>query len=358
MNNAVLNFIKFIKSKGGRALKMENKAKAKKKSVLKIFIGIIAIILACILLLIGVSGVIFESSPGEKPDKESITNPYITTDKAMVSAHRSGADIAPENTMAAFEYCIESENFDIEIFEFDLHITKDGKLILLHDSTLDRTTDSVEVFGAEKVRPSEKTYEELRQLNFGINFCDKNGEYPYKDIKGEDVPEELRAVLLEDVLDYLEANGGFDYIIEIKDSGELGFKAADELYRVLEEKELLDKAVIGTFNGEVTDYIDEKYPDMMRSSSIVETVVFYFGAAFNLPLPEGFLEFEALQVPASGYGIFKLASERFINYAHRNNIAVQYWTVNDPDDVKVLNELGADCIMSDKPDMAHDVING
>lgn len=68
---------------------------------------------------------------------------YITTDgKAMVSAHRSGGDLNPEESMAAFKNCVESKDFQTDIFEFDLHITKDGVLILLHDDTLDRTSDS------------------------------------------------------------------------------------------------------------------------------------------------------------------------------------------------------------------------
>ena len=334
------------------------KGKNKKKRFLKGVLRFIAIILGALLLLIGATSGACEFFPGEKADYSKVTNEYITKDKALVSAHRSGKDIAPENTMAAFKHCIESESFQVDIFEFDLHITKDNKLILLHDSTLDRTTDSEIVFGKEGVRPSEKTYEELLQLNFGADFENIDGEFPYRELKGEAIPNDLRAVLLEDVLDYLEENGGFEYIIEIKDSGELGFKAADELYRILKERDLIEKVVFGTFNGEVTSYVDENYPDMLRSSGIVETVLFYFAASFDIELPESYYKFEALQIPASGYGVFKLASERVINYAHRHNIAVQYWTVNDPEDVKALNEIGADCIMSDSPDMAYDVING
>ena len=116
--------------------------------------------------------------------------------------------------------------------------------------------------------------------------------------------------------------------------------------------------MVGTFNNNVTKYMDEKYPDMMRSASITEAIVFYFATTLNLKLDEGTFKYKALQIPAKGYYVFALASERIINYAHKNDIAVQYWTVNDPEDVKELNELGADCIMSDDPDMAYDIING
>lgn len=337
-------------------MKRKNKKKSLFKTIIKTLGGIISVILALAIVLIVIPSVIGKISDGEEADKSKITNPYITEEKALVSAHRSGKDIAPENTMAAFQYCIETEDFNVDIYEFDLHITKDGKLILLHDSTLDRTTNSAEHFGEEDVKPSEKTYEELRQLNFGENFENEEGEYPYRGLRGDDIPDELRAVLLEDVLDYLESNGDFQYIIEIKDAGENGKKACDELYRILKEKELLADVVFGTFNPDVTAYADENYPDMLRSASIVETIVFYVLCGYGIDVDEDFFKYEALQIP-SERAIIYLNTPRVINYAHRNNIAVQYWTINDAQEVEYLNSIGADCIMSDAPDMAYDVIN-
>lgn len=333
---------------------MSKKRKNKKnKKILKLLSTIIALVLAIVLG----AGVICRISDGEAPSKEAITNPFITSEKALVSAHRSGADIAPENTMMAFQYCVETEDFNVDTFEFDLHITKDNKLILLHDDTLDRTTNAKEEFGSENVEPSTKTYEELKVLNFGENFETPEGDYPYRNLRGEDIPANLKVVLLEDVLDYLESNGDFTYIIEIKDKGELGFKATDELYRILTEKNLLEKVVFGTFNGDVTKYVDENYPDMLRSASIAEVVIFYLAAAYNIDLNEDFYKFDALQIPTNQYGVLMIGTERVINYAHRHNLAVQYWTINEEDEIERLNKIGADCIMSDVPDLAYDVIN-
>ena len=335
--------------------KKNNKKSGNK--IIKIIGSTIASLLALLIVVMLGATALCYASAGEKPKAEQMTNPFITTDKALVSAHRSGADIAPENTMMAFQYCVETEDFNVDVFEFDLHITKDNKLILLHDDTLDRTTNSAEEFGSEGVKPSEKTYEELSVLNFGENFETPDGEYPYRGLRGEDIPENLRVVLLEEVLDYLEGNGEFTYIIEIKDKGENGFKAADELYRILKEKDLLSKVVFGTFNGDVTKYVDEKYPDMLRSSSIVEVVLFYLAASYNIELGDDFYKFDALQIPTNQYGVLLLGSERVVNYAHRHNIAVQYWTINEEDEIERLNSIGADCIMSDVPDLAYDVIN-
>ena len=334
----------------------DTKNKSNKKILCNIIKTIAVLLAALVVVMIG-AAVLCYTSEGEAPLKEEMTNPFIKTEKTFVSAHRSGADIAPENTMMAFQYCVQNENFNVDTFEFDLHITKDNKLILLHDDTLDRTTNAKDEFGYEKVKPSEKTFEELKVLNFGENFETPDGKYPYRNLRGNDVPENLKVVLLEDVLDYLESNGDFTYIIEIKDKGENGFKAADELYRILTERKLLQKVVFGTFNGDVTKYVDENYPDMLRSSSIVEVVLFYLAAAYNIDLNEGFYKFDALQIPTNQYGILRLGSERVINYAHRHNLAVQYWTINEEDEIKRLSEIGADCIMSDVPDLAYDVIN-
>lgn len=284
-------------------------------------------------------------------------NPYIVTEgKTLVSAHRSGAGIFPENTLMAFEGCMESETFETDIYEFDLHITKDDVLILSHDSTLDRMTNAEEVFGHDSVRISDLTYEEIRQLNFGEGFTAEDGSKPYAGLTGDAVPENLRALSFTDAIDYLESNGGFRYIIEIKNGGELGYKATDALYSVLQERNMLDKVVVGTFNGEVTKYIDEQYPDMLRSASIVEAVFFFLRATCSIPASEETFAFEALQVPPMA-AVLNLASTRVVNYAHEHNLAMQYWTVNDAQTVAELAEKGADAIMSDYPDMAYAVIH-
>ena len=165
----------------------------------------LCVVLALVVCIAGTQTAIYfhRSEPASvKPYTGSFR--YITTDgKAMVSAHRSGGDLNPEESMAAFKNCVESKDFQTDIFEFDLHITKDGVLILLHDDTLDRTSDSAEVFGEEDVRPEDKTYEELRTLNMGTKFTAQDGSTPYKGLKGDDVPDDVRIQRVEEVLDYL-----------------------------------------------------------------------------------------------------------------------------------------------------------
>ena len=186
-------------------------------------------------------------------------NPHMADRKTKISAHRSGAGIAPEETLKAFKLCVEDIGFDVDYFEFDQHITKDNVLILLHDNELDRTSDCEAVFGKSNCRPENYTYEQLRQLNMGAKFSDENGNQPYSSLSGRDVPDNLKILDLDTVLDYLESNAPSNYIIEIKNDGELGFKATDILYETLKKRNLLDRVIFGCFNGEITDYPDMVY---------------------------------------------------------------------------------------------------
>lgn len=286
------------------------------------------------------------------------TNPLIMA-RTDVSAHRSGAGIAPEETLMAFRNCVEQEEFAIDVFEFDLHITRDDVLVLLHDDTLDRTSDSLAVFGETDVRPENKTYEELRRLNMGAQFVTDAGEKPYAHLSGADVPDELRILRLEDVLDYLGGHGQFKYIIEVKNGGELGKKGVDILYRVLSERELLPRVAFGTFHEEISAYVDETYPDLQRSTSIREVAQFWLAALthssrYTPPC-------QVLQIPFCepylNYGV-NLGTATVINYAHAHNMAVQYWTINDPEDMAYLVSMGADCIMTDYPNLLYQVMHG
>ena len=175
---------------------MSEKKKKGKRTGKKTALKVLGAVLAVIVVFVAVYASLMAWTP-ETMLYSGETNAYITTDTALISAHRSGGGIMPENTMLAFKSCMESEDFNTDIFEFDLHITKDNKLILLHDDTLDRTTNAVEHFGYEDVKPIDHTYAELRELNFGENFQAADGSYPYRGLRGDKIPDDLRAVLLE-----------------------------------------------------------------------------------------------------------------------------------------------------------------
>lgn len=321
----------------------------------------ILIITGCVILTLALlAGIVLfigtrDWSGAPPVDVSGCVNPYISkTGSPMVSAHRSGGGIAPENTLMAFRNVVESD-FQVDIFEFDLALTSDGELILLHDDTLDRTSDAAELFGYEGVYPSGHTYEELRGLNMGENFTNEAGETPYRGLRGEEIPDELRVLRLEDLFDFLDQYGEYRFIMEIKDAGELGKQAADKIYRILTERDMLSRAIIGTFHGEITDYMTETYPDMLRSAGVMEVVGFYLDSLLNIDRPADYYPFVALQIPDEDY-VIKLGTTRMVNYAHEHDIAVQYWTINDEALARDLAAKGADAIMSDYPDRIYGIL--
>lgn len=332
----------------------KTKTKSKKKTAVKV-IAIIVAVIAALAIFLNVAGT--HKSKPEQIKSFDTTNPYILTE-TDISGHRSGGGIAPEETLMAFKNCAENPAFSIDVFEFDLHITGDDVLVLLHDDTLDRTSDCEEVFGEKDVRPETKTFEELKTLNMGAKFENEQGETPYADLKGDEVPDELRILSLDEVLDYLTSAGDYKYIIEIKNGEDLGRKGVDILYKMLTERNLLDQVIFGTFKGEISEYVDENYPDLTRSTGITEALEFWWAALTNsksyeppckvLQLPYG--------APFSYLGI-NMGTAQMINYAHEHDMAIQYWTVNEEEDMEYLISVGADCIMTDYPDVLYNVKN-
>lgn len=283
-------------------------------------------------------------------------NPHAAVVMPMISAHRSGAGIAPEETMMAFKMCAEDPDFDVDYYEFDLHITKDDVLVLLHDDELDRVSDCREVFGKTHCAPQDYTYEELRTLNMAVSFVDQDGKMPYKDLKGEEVPEDLKILDLDTILDYLESSGPNRYIIEIKNDGSLGRRAMDILYQTLDKRKMIDRVIFGTIKGDIADYKDRLYPSLVRGADLEEVIDFYFSALFNQKNYHP--KFQVLQLPFGDRlmsGGFNLGTARLINYAHEHDLAVQYWTVNSAEDAEYLMGIGADCITTDYPDMVYEV---
>ena len=325
---------------------------------IKKIIGRILLVLLCIVLVIAIIGVaqFFHRSDPKNRKQYETSNPFITGETA-ISAHRSGAGDFPEETLAAFRGCAENPDFQVDYFEFDLHMTADDILVLSHDSTLDRVSDAAAVFGAENVLVRDKTLAELKHLNMAAQFVSGAGEAPYADLHGDDVPDELRILSLDEVLDYLTAAGDYHYIIEIKDGGEVGLAAADQLYATLQARGLLDRVIVGSFRDEVASYVTANYPDMHRSASPEEVVQFYFAALTGKR--DFTCSYDVLQLPfgdaESSFGI-NLGTATVINFAHANDLAIQYWTVNSEKDMTYLASIGADALITDYPDRAAGVL--
>jgi len=284
-------------------------------------------------------------------------------DMPLLIAHGGGNKEFPDNTLEAFynAYSVD-EN---AMMETDVSITRDGVIILSHDVTLDRKTN---VTGAI----ADWNYADLiaQEVDFGytnptesqklsgdrVRFTGEDGntktpldvEYP----EGVEPRHEtvFLATTLEDLLTAFPENR---VNVEIKQSGELGLKALNEILRLLEKHDAFDRVVLASFHDEVyaefkrIQKAGEVPENFMYSPSIGGAAKFF---AMQLLKMDNLFGDKCcvLQLPTEEYGL-NLATKSLINAAHKNNLAVHYWTINDPDEMRTLIELGADGIMTDYP---------
>ena len=116
--------------------------------------------------------------------------------------------------------------------------------------------------------------------------------------------------------------------------------------------------MVGTFHNEIEKELKAHYPDLMRGAPTGSAAKFIVTQYLGVNLFDGG-DFACLQIPLSyDVGIeVPLDKKTLIRRAHRRNIAVQYWTINDPDEMRMLIEMGVDCIMTDDPILLKQVLD-
>ena len=161
---------------------------------------------------------------------------FETENKVLVAGHRGNPSEFPENTMASFQSAVE---VGVDMIETDIHLTKDGVLVLMHDHDVSRTTD-----GIGFVR--EKTYEDIKKLNAGT----------------EEMPASIPT--LSEFLEYCASVPGLLLDLEIKvylnDEGPERVKyTVDETIKMCENLGLGDKIILNSFDAYVLEYIYKTY---------------------------------------------------------------------------------------------------
>ena len=267
------------------------------------------------------------------------TNIYTTpehlfdTRSFAIIAHRGGAEEAPENTLLAFE---KAQAIDPKvILEFDVHLTKDKVPVIIHDSTVDRTTD-----GSGPV--ASYSLEELKKLDAAYKF-QQEGAFPYKD-QGINVPtlQELLARLPEARL-----------ILEVKEDSQ---EAADAVIRELDAAKRDPKSIlIGSQYGRVIDYMRKERPYWYFAASTPEmyrTIMLLnlFLETVDPMKPSAFL------IPEKSNGITVL-SERLTKEASKRYKPVYIWTVNDEPSMRRLIQFGVNGLITDRPAFLHKLIS-
>lgn len=320
---------------------------------LKRFLKVIVVIV-CVWFLIGLIPPLKSTKTNEWLEyKEEINRP-------LISAHRGGSLINPENTEMAFDYIVENDLADI--IELDIRVTKDNKLVIIHDETIDRV--AISDYQAKKDADStykgelfvnELTYDELVKYNLGKNFKNRENKTPYADISLEEADSlGLTIMLLDEFLTKYE-NYDIKVLIEIKDNGDLATFAADETIKLLDGKYNSWKkdAMIISFNDSVINYIAKEYPNQLIGAlgyNILPEIVVH---TLRLPVlyKANYPCIQTKMVNTAGPLSLKAATKSFVEQAHKRNQTIAFWTINAPEDMDVCIEIGADIITTDAPDV-------
>ena len=281
-------------------------------------------------IILGLAGVIFA---GLMPLFMSATprppHPYLedTWGKVQVIAHQGGDRIWPSNTLYAFEQAAE---LGVDVLELDIHASSDGALVVIHDDTLDRTTN-----GSGLVK--EMTLSDLQALDAGYHWSPER--------LGETFPYLGQGVRIPTLLEVFEAFPEYKINIEIK---QLEPSIAAPLCSLIRSQGRELDVMVVSFHAEAMKTFRQDCPEIATAATPAEIRNFYI-------LTRLFLDrfarapAEALQVPEYQGGL-QIVSKGFLEAAHRKNMQVHVWTVDEVSDMERLIALGVDGVMSDRPD--------
>jgi glycerophosphoryl diester phosphodiesterase len=247
--------------------------------------------------------------------------------RPAVAAHRGGAWLWPENSRLAFENAL---GLGVEYLELDVHLSRDGEVVVVHDPTLDRTTT-----GAGPVR--ERTLAELRALR----LRDRNGTAT------------AQAVPTLDEVVGLAASARRQLLVEIKvDPGRERYPGIEErVVAALDRHAMAGAAVVMAFEPKTWLRLRELRPSLrvgaLFSARGVERTGATLAAAMDAAVGAGvaFIGLEHTMVTAAA-----------VEQARHAGIALGAWTVNEAPDLRRVIDLGVAIVISDRPDLAREML--
>jgi glycerophosphoryl diester phosphodiesterase len=249
-------------------------------------------------------------------------HPFFENERGVqVIAHRGGAALRPENTLAAFEHAAV---LGADILEMDLRVTADGAIVVLHDADVDRTTD-----GSGAV--AKLSLAQLRALDAGYRWSiDGGASFPYR---GHGV----RIPTLEEVFKRLPSSR---MNIEMKEFTPDG---AGALCALIRREDMQAKVLIASAPDEGMNAFRKACPEVATSMTASEARAFILFGRLTVA------SVQALQIPDRAAGRV-LPSRDLIGDSRRRNLKVYVWTINDEQRMRELIELGVDGIITDRPD--------
>lgn len=273
---------------------------------------------------------------GTDPETEDTEEPHpwaghpLFEDEFFNVAHRGGGEDRPEMTMAAFEHAIA---VGADMLEIDVHMTIDGTLMLIHDDSVDRTTDGT---GSIKTL----TQAEVQALDAGYTYTSDGGStYPYRGT-GITIPT------LEEVLaEYPNAT----FSIEIKQSDP---PIVTPLLALLDAHDAGDRVVVSSFeDGPIAELRDER-PEILTGLTTTEAFALFYLDDSDWDEYEPPTYFFAAPYTFAGIQL----DQETIDKSHHFGITVHVWTVNDQAEMEEVVGWGANGLITDDPELLDSVL--
>jgi len=262
-------------------------------------------------------------------------HPYFDLPTPIVIGHRGASGELPENTLPAFERALSQ---GAAMLETDAHLSRDGEVVLSHDPRVDRTTD-----GSGAI--AQHTLEELRRLDAGHRFTPDGGaSFPHRG-KGIRIPTLREA---------FQRFPGIRFNIEIKQNSPA---LIDATLRILAEAGRDEATLLAAAEDDTMSALRARLAESdlrpAMGAAAGDVVRFIRAAAEGrTPPPEPM----ALQIPPSFAGN-PLVTAELMEFAHRHDVQVHVWTINDEEEMRRLLDLGVDGVMSDFPALLRKVVD-
>ena len=289
------------------------------KRILKIALAAVALVAAilCIVWL--------QARPADM-------HPYFASTDFKVIAHRGGRGLGPENTLAVFHLSLAA---GADVLEMDLRTTADGHLVVLHDATVDRTTDG---HGAVNAIPLSQ----LKKLDAGYHWtADAGRSFPFRN-QGITVP-----TLPEVLADVAET----PLIMELKEDDPA---ISQLLCSELRTYNRTTSVLVASVHSGALEHFRSACPRVATSAEPADAMRFYLLNRIGLTALYSPKE-QVLLVPLTFKGR-EVASHKFVVAAHGRNLNVTVWTVNAGEDMRRLIAAGVDGIITDYPDRLADIV--
>lgn len=241
-----------------------------------------------------------------------------------VIAHRGGQGQWPGETLFAFE---RAAALGVDVLEMDVHSTSDGQLVLMHNDTVDETTEGTG-------RINSMTLAELKRLDAGFRWTQDGQSFPFRGM-GITVPT---------ISEVFTAFPRARMNVEIKQKSP---SIVPQFCDLIRQHRMADKVLVASFWSDVLDEFRRACPEVATSASTPEALRFY---ALNVVLkgdkyrPNA----DALQVDSKAK-VFPIITESFVSAAHRQGLPLHAWTVNEPEEMRRMISLGVDGIITDFP---------